>query len=116
MSFEFGQDVIQAGAGNIHLVERLHGREPRRAALVCLALVPVGRAHRRLPLARSRLMATMASAARAASPPLSASSTLARAQAWDSVLTVRIPLPSGSLRATDRSISARADCSLTISK
>src|SRR5690606_11580336 len=33
----FGGDLEDAGAGHVHLVERLHGREPGRAALVGLA-------------------------------------------------------------------------------
>ena len=39
MALEFGEDVVQAGAGDIHLVERLHRGKPRRAAPVGLALV-----------------------------------------------------------------------------
>ena len=33
----FGGDLEQAAAGDIHLVERLHGRQPGCAALVGLA-------------------------------------------------------------------------------
>ena len=62
-------------AGDIHLVERLHGGKPRRAAAVGLASVV--RCCRLRPcayfLARWRLIAISASAARAASPPLSCS-------------------------------------------
>ena len=39
MAFELRQDLVEAGAGDIHLIERLHGREPRRAAPVDLAHV-----------------------------------------------------------------------------
>ena len=41
MVFELGHDLVQAGAGEIHLVERLHGGEPRGAALVGLARLVV---------------------------------------------------------------------------
>ena len=34
MALEFGKDVVDPGAADIHLIERLHGREPRRAAPV----------------------------------------------------------------------------------
>ena len=37
MALELGQNLVQAGAGEVHLVKRLHGGEPRRAALVGLA-------------------------------------------------------------------------------
>ena len=36
MAFELGEDFVDAGAGEIHLVERLYGGEPRRSALVGL--------------------------------------------------------------------------------
>jgi hypothetical protein len=39
MALELRQDVVHAGARDIHLVERLHGREPRRAAPVGLARI-----------------------------------------------------------------------------
>jgi hypothetical protein len=61
-------------------------------------------------------MRSLASAARAASPPLLSSVAFARAQACASVLTVMMPLPSGIFRATARSISAREDSIDTISK
>jgi hypothetical protein len=67
-------------------------------------------------LARWRLIAISANAARAASPPLSCSVMRARAQACGSVSTVRMPLPHGSRRCTEKSISARADCIETMSK
>ena len=41
VAFEFGEDLVEAGAGKVHLVERLHGGEPGRAALVRLARVLV---------------------------------------------------------------------------
>ena len=57
MPLELGQDVVQAGAGNVHLVERLHRGEPRGAALVGFAVVLVGaRLIAFAPLARPRLM------------------------------------------------------------
>ena len=61
---------LSAGAGDIHLIERLHGGEPRRAAAVGLAIVCCSRACGQDAF-RRRLSATSASAARAASPPLS---------------------------------------------
>src|SRR5450631_4941735 len=42
VALEFGEDLVQAGAGEVHLVERLHGGEPRRAALVRFVRVLVG--------------------------------------------------------------------------
>ena len=45
MLFELGHDLVQAGAGEIHLVKRLHRGEPGGAALVGLArFFGVGRA------------------------------------------------------------------------
>ena len=81
VAFELGEDFVQARAGEIHLVERLHGGKPRGAALVGLArlLVACGRvAGHHQPL-RSRLSFAMTSAARAASAPLLPSSPPARA-------------------------------------
>ncbi len=51
MALELGQDLVEPGAGEVHLIERLHGGKPRRAALVGLAgFGLVGRArHRSLP-------------------------------------------------------------------
>ena len=37
MAFEFGHDVVEAGAGKIHLVKRLHRGEAGGATLVGLA-------------------------------------------------------------------------------
>ena len=110
MAFEFGQDVVEPRAGDIHLIERLHGGEPRRAAPVGLARPSSLRsATSSAPaLAASALEPTSASAARAASPPLSCSAGRARAQACASVSTVRMPLPIGSRRATDEIHQARA--------
>ncbi len=34
VAFEFGEDVVDAGAADVHLIQRLHRREPRRAAPV----------------------------------------------------------------------------------
>src|SRR5215510_14904787 len=119
MALELGQDVVDRGRRHIHLIERLHGGEPRGAAPVGLADVAALRARHHCARDRAdsrRLIRTMASAARAASPPLSPSSIFARAQACASVSTVTMPLPSGRRCATDRSKSARADSIDTISK
>ena len=79
MALELGEDLVQAGAGDVHLVERLHGGEPRRAAPVGLALV-FGAPDGPSPIGVSRrLSRTRASAALAAPPPLSPSSGRARA-------------------------------------
>ncbi len=37
VALELGEDFVEAGAGDIHLIERLHGGKPRGAALVGLA-------------------------------------------------------------------------------
>src|SRR5262245_17337083 len=117
MALELGEDVVEARAGDVHLVERLHRREPGGAAAIGLAFVLAATVGRHdPPAARRRLSRTSASAARTASPPLSASSGRARAQAWASVSTVRMPLPIGILRATESSLSARADSCDTVSK
>src|SRR5262249_13141362 len=39
MALELGEDVVQARAGDVHLVERLHRRQPPGAAAVGPALV-----------------------------------------------------------------------------
>src|SRR5580704_16761941 len=121
MAFELGKDVVDPGAGNVHLIKRLHRGEPRGAAPVCLLVralrwfVRFALGHDQIRVTR-RLIRSIASAARAASPPLLSSLARARAQAWASVLTVTMPLPSGNFRATARSISAREDSIETISK
>src|SRR6516165_7545170 len=120
VAFEFGENVVDARAGNVHLVERLHGGKPRGAApvgfpfraLSCRFLV-FGHDQARV---RVRLIRNIAIAARAASPPLSSSLALARAHACASVLTVMMPLPSGTPLATARSIKPREDSIDTISK
>ena len=58
---EFGEDLVEPLAGDLHLIERLDGGEPRRGA--------VFGGHHGVP--RRRFRPTSASAARAASPPLS---------------------------------------------
>src|SRR6185436_4736143 len=109
VALELGKDVVDAGAADIHLVQRLHRGEPCRAAPVGLLVRPLGGnrflllCHHQTRVSR-RLMRSMASAARAASPPLLSSLARARAQACASVLTVIIPLPSGNRRFTDISI------------
>src|SRR5262249_16977046 len=115
MALELRQDVVHAGAGDVHLVERLHRGKPRRPASVGLAFIPRGGGHDQ-PVARRRLRRTSASAARAASPPLFASSTLARIQACASLSTVRMPLPIGTPRVREISIRPREDSNDTISK
>src|SRR5215470_1504558 len=118
MALELGEDVFERGSGDVHLIERLHRRQPRGTAAVRLAAwVGCALAHRVfVGDARRRLTRTIVSAARAASPPLSPSSIRARTQACASVSTVRMPLPTGSRRATARSIRARADWIATMSK
>ena len=37
MALELGQNLVQPGAGEVHLIERLHGGKPRRAAFVGFA-------------------------------------------------------------------------------
>ena len=95
---------------DVHLVERLHGGEPRRAAAVGF-LVGTFRwllavCHHQAFVSR-RLIRSIASAARAASPPLFNSLARALAQACASVLTVMMPLPSGNF-SRDRQIHQRA--------
>src|SRR6202011_2188411 len=88
MALELGEDFVERRAGDVHLIERLHGREPRGAAPVGLALV-VGRRAGVFPRTRAgpgvRWSRPMASAARAASPPLPPPSGRARAHACTSV-------------------------------
>src|ERR1700716_523482 len=124
MTLELREDVVNPSAADIHLIERLHRREPRRAAPVglfvhafsrFLFLLLVVLCHDQVRVSR-RLMRSMANAARAASPPLLSSLARARAPACASVLTVTMPLPSGIRRATEISISAREDSIDTISK
>src|SRR5258708_7771708 len=83
MALELRKNVVQAGRGDIHLIERLHGGEPRSAAAVGLALLfrPRAAGHDCQPALRRRLSPTSATAARAASPPLSPSSRRAPAPA-----------------------------------
>jgi len=38
VALEFGQNVVQRRAGDIHLVQRLHGGQPRGATAVRLAV------------------------------------------------------------------------------
>src|SRR5579871_6701257 len=120
VAFEFGEDVVDAGARNIHLVKRLHGSEPRRAAPVGLLVGALCGLFPALDhsqtFASRRLIRSIAIAARAASPPLLSSEARARAHACASVLTVMMPLPSGNCLATARSINAREDSIETISK
>src|SRR5690606_13829372 len=94
----FGGDLQEAAAGDVHLVERLHRSQPRRAALVRLAYVRLVASclrHRRQAPSRSR-RAIMVKAARAAKPPLSPSLLLARVQACASFSVVNMPLPMAS--------------------
>src|ERR1019366_9949340 len=106
MGLEFGENVVEALARDFHLIKRLHDGEPRVGALFD--------AHVRAPNFRARR--TKASAASAASAPLSPCLGSARATACCSFSTVRIPLPSGSRFETERSVSARALSLATISK
>src|SRR3954469_18142014 len=110
VGLEFGERVDHALAGEVHLVERLDGSEAGGAALR-------GLCHRCQPTAaRRRAARSTVRGASAAPPPWFSSPTRARRQAWASVSTVTMPLPSGRRRATDRSISARALSPATISK
>ena len=115
VALELGKDVVDPGAADVHLVQRLHRGEPRRAAPVgFLVRTPLAAGLFLLSLPSSgpasrRLIRSIANAARAASPPLLSSLARARAHACASVLTVMMPLPSGIRRATARSISARED-------
>src|SRR5690606_3936682 len=113
----FGRGFQQAGAGDIHLVERLHGSQARGAALVGRAGRSAGSpgiAHAPPPSLSFR--AIMVSAARAATPPLSPSLLRARTRACASSSVVRIPLPMQIPSCTERSINAREDSLATISK
>src|SRR5262249_1587581 len=117
MALELGEDVVQALAGDVHLVERLHGGEPRRPAPVGFRRCVAHRRPRGLALgfASERFSRTSASAALAAVAPLSSPSGRARAQAWSSLSTVRMPLPTGLPPVTPISIRARADSPATMS-
>src|SRR4051812_14323138 len=116
MAFKLGKDVVDPRARNVHLIQRLHGREPRRAAPVGFSVGRLLAVRHGQAFSSRRFIRSIASAARAASPPLFNSLARARAQACSSVLTVRMPLPSGMRFATARSISAREDSIETISK
>ena len=110
VAFELGEDFVHAGAGDVHLVERLHRGEPRRAAPVRLArvLFASGALLAIYLPARLCLSAIMASAARAALAPLLRPGPEARAKACASLSTVRMPLPSGKLAVDAQDPSARA--------
>src|SRR5262249_29948697 len=101
------------GAGDIHLIKRLHSAKPG-----CRAGDGTGtavRSHRCLSLlAIRRRKRTIANAASAAPPPLSISLTRARAIACCSFSQVRMPLPMQSPFIV-RSTSPRADSFATIS-
>src|SRR6202023_1634791 len=97
VALELGEDVVNPGAGDVHLIERLHRGPPRRPtpggvlvrSLGCVGLFVL--CHDQTRVSR-RLIRSMASTARAASPPLLSSLARARAQACASVLTVMMPL------------------------
>src|SRR5690348_13918746 len=117
MTFKFRQNLVEPGSSQIHLVQSLHGGQARSATAIGLTQLLVAngaRGHQRQTSVCLR--AAMVSAVRAAAPPLSPSSSRARASACDSLSTVRIPLPIGSRSRTLKSISARADSFATISK
>src|SRR3569623_298728 len=42
VAFELGENVVEAGAGHVHLIQRLHRGEPRCAEIVRFARVHVG--------------------------------------------------------------------------
>src|SRR3569832_2467506 len=104
---EFAHDLLGVDARQLHLIERLHGGKPRRAARLAVA-------HRLMPN-RARA-STSARQARAATPPLSPPSRAARISAWPSFSTVRMPLPIQRPWVSPRSISPRALSPATISK
>src|SRR5581483_2247289 len=117
VAFKLRKNLVKAAACKIHLVEGLHRRQTRRATLVGFAGFIVAcrpGCHQRQT--KVCLRAAIVSAARAAAPPLSPSSTCARALACASLSTVRIPFPRAILSLTARSMSARADSLATISK
>src|ERR1700730_2660245 len=92
---ELANDCLWLGlGGRLELVERLDGGPPRDAAspaATALAILAVGR-DGHLPFsARRRFSSTIARQARAAAPPWSRPSGEARANAWVSFSTVRIP-------------------------
>ena len=107
----FGGDLEHAAAGDVHLVERLHGRQPGGAALVGLphraAGRPPGWPDMTIRLRGARASAIMVRAARAAKPPLSPSVRRARTQACSSFSVVRMPLPIAS-ESCDRQLHQRA--------
>src|SRR5262249_6250649 len=115
---EFSKNFIEAGTSKVHLVKCLHRRQPGGTALVCFARVLVVACGPRAHQWQTKVCfsATIVSAARAAMPPLSPSSTRARECACASFSTVRIPLPTANRSFTARSINARADSLATISK
>src|SRR5262249_46643204 len=99
VALELGQDIVEALARNIHLVERLHGREPRGAASVGLFRCGRHRAPRGLAFTSERLSRTSASAALAAAAPLSCppwAAGRAPAPACSSLSTLRMPVPPGT--------------------
>src|SRR5204863_10145551 len=106
---ELADDVLGPGVRDLHLVEGLHrGEAGDRARLA-------GRGQCRPPISCC-FRATMASAARAAPPPLSPSLARARAQAWSASSVVSTPLPMQSRRPMDSSMIPRALSLETISK
>src|SRR5262245_4602229 len=87
----------QVRLGEVHLIERLHGRE---AGLASRQTFGIGRAvacraHSASSKANTRSSAISARQARTASAPLPLRPPRARSSAWVSVSTVRIALPSG---------------------
>ena len=113
VALELGQDVIQWRRRDIHLVECLHGGEPRCAAAVRLAVL----ARCRCPSPRfphqPALQPHQRQAQRGAAALVLAGR--ARVRACASVSTVRMPLPIGMSRAVAMSIRPRADLPATMS-
>src|SRR5579885_1008061 len=81
-------DLLGIAAGQLDLIEGLDGRQARRAASRAGMRAPC---HQPAGRPRRRLSSIIARQARAASPPLSFSETLARAHACLPFSTVRMP-------------------------
>src|SRR6516162_1063213 len=109
---EFAHDRARIGlAICLKLVECLDRRQPSHAAPAAagaLTVVPFrSGGHPALP-AKRRFKSTIARQARTASPPLSRPSGEARASAWASFSTVRMPYPMAIPSRTAKSWSPRA--------
>ena len=99
VAFEFGQDLVQRRRREIHLIERLHRGEPRRAALVgaCAVLGSMGR-RLAMPLSFGALTFELDQGERGARgvAALVALREPSARPACASLSTVRMPLPTGN--------------------